>query len=173
MLLSIPRSKPCNNHRFPCDNFPEIHPSESGLNTSNRCFQITLSPQVHIILREEEKLLQLLEIYMLSEYILYIFGEWDSLYGIFLWYLLYVLQYIFMSLFMFNRMMRLIIQQLLQVFYFTYHYCFHLSSVWLCPSSVHFRSLDNDTFLLAVQLGLIFSHTEKYPDEPPLLNVTR
>ncbi|KAM7255582.1 hypothetical protein ACFE04_008480 [Oxalis oulophora] len=24
----------------------------------------------------------------------------------------------------------------------------------------------------AVQLGLIFSHTEKYPDEPPLLNVT-
>ena len=26
---------------------PEIDPSESGLNTSNRCFQITLSPQVH------------------------------------------------------------------------------------------------------------------------------
>lgn len=29
---------------------PEIDPSESGLNTSNRCFQITLSPQVHILL---------------------------------------------------------------------------------------------------------------------------
>lgn len=29
---------------------PEIHSSESGLNTSNRCFQITLSPQVHILL---------------------------------------------------------------------------------------------------------------------------
>ncbi|KAJ0579312.1 putative RWD domain-containing protein [Helianthus annuus] len=28
------------------DEFQEIHPSESGLNTSNRCFQITLSPQV-------------------------------------------------------------------------------------------------------------------------------
>lgn len=27
------------------DEFEEIHPSESGLNTSNRCFQITLSPQ--------------------------------------------------------------------------------------------------------------------------------
>ncbi|KAD4585180.1 hypothetical protein E3N88_22781 [Mikania micrantha] len=27
------------------DEFQEIHPSESGLNTSNRCFQITLSPQ--------------------------------------------------------------------------------------------------------------------------------
>lgn len=27
---------------------PEIHSSESGLNTSKRCFQITLSPQVHI-----------------------------------------------------------------------------------------------------------------------------
>lgn len=24
----------------------EIHSSESGLNTSNRCFQITISPQV-------------------------------------------------------------------------------------------------------------------------------
>lgn len=29
-----------------------------------------------------------------------------------------------------------------------------------------------DSFSLPVQLGLIFSHTEKYPDEPPLLNVT-
>lgn len=86
MLLSIPCSKPCNNHRFPCDNFPEIHPSESGLNTSNRCFQITLSPQVHIILREEEKLLQLLEIYMLSEYILYIF--WGMRFS--LWHLLMI-----------------------------------------------------------------------------------
>nr|CAN84041.1 hypothetical protein VITISV_024171 [Vitis vinifera] len=27
------------------DDFKEIDPSESGLNTSNRCFQITLSPQ--------------------------------------------------------------------------------------------------------------------------------
>lgn len=27
------------------DDFQEIHPSESGLNTSNRCFQITISPQ--------------------------------------------------------------------------------------------------------------------------------
>ncbi|XP_052183330.1 uncharacterized protein LOC127795590 isoform X2 [Diospyros lotus] len=27
------------------DDFKEIHSSESGLNTSNRCFQITLSPQ--------------------------------------------------------------------------------------------------------------------------------
>lgn len=26
---------------------------------------------------------------------------------------------------------------------------------------------------IAVQLGLLFSHTEKYPDEPPLLNVKR
>lgn len=26
---------------------------------------------------------------------------------------------------------------------------------------------------VSVQLGLIFSHTEKYPDEPPLLNVRR
>lgn len=60
------------------DEFKEIHPSESGLNTSNRCFQITLSPQ------DDE--------------------------------------------------------------------------------------VDNST--TPVQLGLIFSHTEKYPDEPPLLNVT-
>lgn len=28
----------------------EIHSSESGLATSNRCFQITLSPQVHLII---------------------------------------------------------------------------------------------------------------------------
>lgn len=27
------------------DEFKEIHSSESGLNTSNRCFQITISPQ--------------------------------------------------------------------------------------------------------------------------------
>ncbi|KAI3684208.1 hypothetical protein L6452_33429 [Arctium lappa] len=27
------------------DEFEEIHPSESGLNTSNKCYQITLSPQ--------------------------------------------------------------------------------------------------------------------------------
>lgn len=26
---------------------------------------------------------------------------------------------------------------------------------------------------VSVELGLIFSHTEKYPDEPPLLNVKR
>lgn len=26
---------------------------------------------------------------------------------------------------------------------------------------------------VSVQLGLIFSHTERYPDEPPLLNVRR
>lgn len=30
------------------DVFTEIHSSESGLNTSNRCFQITVTPQVHI-----------------------------------------------------------------------------------------------------------------------------
>lgn len=60
------------------DDFKEIHSSESGLNTSNRCFQITLSPQ------DDEA--------------------------------------------------------------------------------------DDSTNLL-VQLGLIFSHTENYPDEPPLLNV--
>ncbi|XVF26916.1 hypothetical protein REPUB_Repub14bG0061500 [Reevesia pubescens] len=60
------------------DEFKEIHSGESGLGTSNRCFQITLSPQ------------------------------------------------------------------------------------------------DDDTdqsTTMPVQLGLIFSHTEKYPDEPPLLNV--
>ncbi|KAK9069723.1 hypothetical protein SSX86_010117 [Deinandra increscens subsp. villosa] len=57
---------------------PEIHPSESGLNTSNRCFQITLSPQ------DEET---------------------------------------------------------------------------------------DESSTTPVQLGLIFSHTEKYPDEIPLLNV--
>ncbi|XP_073292093.1 uncharacterized protein [Primulina huaijiensis] len=60
------------------DDFKEIHSSESGLNTSNRCFQITLSPQ------DDEA--------------------------------------------------------------------------------------DDSTNPL-VQLGLIFSHTENYPDEPPLLNV--
>ncbi|XP_047334542.1 RWD domain-containing protein 1 [Impatiens glandulifera] len=60
------------------DEFKEIHPSESGLNTSNRCFQITLSPQ-----------------------------EDDA---------------------------------------------------------------DAST-AMPVRLALIFSHTEKYPDEPPLLNV--
>jgi hypothetical protein len=27
------------------DEFKEIHSSESGLNTSNRCFQITVTPQ--------------------------------------------------------------------------------------------------------------------------------
>ncbi|KAL3511712.1 hypothetical protein ACH5RR_024429 [Cinchona calisaya] len=59
------------------DEFKEIHSSESGLNTSNRCFQITLSPQ------DEEA----------------------------------------------------------------------------------------DESSPSVRLGLIFSHTEKYPDEPPLLNV--
>ncbi|CAI0392030.1 unnamed protein product [Linum tenue] len=61
------------------DEFKEIHSSESGLNTSSRCFQITITPQSFSI-----KLPQ----------------------------------------------------------------------------------------LFAVQLGLIFAHTEKYPDEPPLLNVT-
>ncbi|KAI3512562.1 hypothetical protein L2E82_27690 [Cichorium intybus] len=60
------------------DEFQEIHPSESGLNTSNRCFQITLSPQ------DDE---------------------------------------------------------------------------------------NDESFTTPVQLGLIFSHTEKYPDEIPLLNV--
>lgn len=33
-------------------------------------------------------------------------------------------------------------------------------------------SLTGEIFV-AVQLGLIFSHTENYPDEPPLLNVRR
>ncbi|KAJ9559553.1 hypothetical protein OSB04_004713 [Centaurea solstitialis] len=61
------------------DEFEEIHPSESGLNTSKRCFQITLSPQ-----QDDE----------IDEY-----------------------------------------------------------------------------STTPVQLGLIFSHTEKYPDEVPLLNV--
>lgn len=61
------------------DEFKELHPSESGLNTSGRCFQITLSPQ------EDE---------------------------------------------------------------------------------------EDESTTMPVQLGLIFSHTEKYPDEPPLLNVT-
>lgn len=28
-------------------------------------------------------------------------------------------------------------------------------------------------FFVAAQLALIFAHTEKYPDEPPLLNVNR
>ncbi|KAF5751836.1 RWD domain-containing protein 1 [Tripterygium wilfordii] len=60
------------------DDFKEIHSGESGLNTSNRCFQITLSPQD------------------------------DEL---------------------------------------------------------------DESSTTPVQLGLIFSHTEKYPDEPPLLNV--
>ncbi|KAL1810572.1 uncharacterized protein LOC108193845 [Daucus carota subsp. sativus] len=60
------------------DEFKEIHPSESGLNTSSRCFQITISP-------EED-------------------------------------------------------------------------------------DFDN-SMTTPVQLGLIFSHTEKYPDDPPLLNV--
>ncbi|KAK6125132.1 hypothetical protein DH2020_041145 [Rehmannia glutinosa] len=60
------------------DDFKEIHSSESGLNTSNRCFQITLSPQ--------------------------------ELIGPF-------------------------------------------------------------KFFFAVQLALIFSHTENYPDEPPLLSL--
>ncbi|XP_048329321.1 uncharacterized protein LOC107403957 [Ziziphus jujuba] len=61
------------------DEFKEIHSGESGLNTSNRCFQITLSPQ------DDEA--------------------------------------------------------------------------------------DYESTTLPVQLGLIFAHTEKYPDEPPLLNV--
>lgn len=60
------------------DEFKEIHSSESGLNTSNRCFQITLSPQ-----------------------------DDDAV----------------------------------------------------------------EATTTPVQLALIFSHTEKYPDEPPLLNV--
>ncbi|XP_038898320.1 RWD domain-containing protein 1 isoform X1 [Benincasa hispida] len=60
------------------DEFKEIHSSESGLNTSGRCFQITLSPQ------DDEA---------------------------------------------------------------------------------------DESTNMPVQLGLIFSHTEKYPDEPPLLNV--
>lgn len=60
------------------DEFKEIHSSESGLNTSNRCFQITISPQ-----EEDEEFTQ-----------------------------------------------------------------------------------------SSVRLALIFSHTEKYPDEPPLLNVS-
>ncbi|XP_057514500.1 uncharacterized protein LOC130796202 isoform X2 [Actinidia eriantha] len=60
------------------DEFKEIHSSESGLNTSNRCFQITLSPQ-----------------------------DDDA----------------------------------------------------------------DDSTATSVLLALIFSHTEKYPDEPPLLNV--
>ncbi|KAI4331265.1 hypothetical protein MLD38_029466 [Melastoma candidum] len=68
------------------DEFKEIHSSESGLDTSNKCYQITVSPQ---------------------------FGfPWS------------------------NRMRRLI-----------------------------------EATTMPVQLALIFSHTEKYPDEPPLLNV--
>lgn len=38
---------------------PEIHSSESGLNTSNRCFQITISPQVNLfshVLELEDRL---------------------------------------------------------------------------------------------------------------------
>ncbi|TXG46404.1 hypothetical protein EZV62_028094 [Acer yangbiense] len=61
------------------DEFKEIHSGESGLNTSSRCFQITLSPQ------DDEA---------------------------------------------------------------------------------------DESTTLPVELGLIFAHTEKYPDEPPLLNVT-
>ncbi|XP_057976924.1 uncharacterized protein LOC131164029 isoform X4 [Malania oleifera] len=60
------------------DDFKEIHSGESGLNTSNRCFQVTLSPQ------DDEA---------------------------------------------------------------------------------------DESVTTPVQLALIFSHTEKYPDEPPLLNV--
>ncbi|CAK7356818.1 unnamed protein product [Dovyalis caffra] len=60
------------------DEFKEIHSSESGLNTSNRCFEITISPQ-----------------------------DDDA----------------------------------------------------------------DESTVLPVQLGLVFSHAEKYPDEPPLLNV--
>ncbi|KAF7134464.1 hypothetical protein RHSIM_Rhsim08G0231100 [Rhododendron simsii] len=70
------------------DDFKEIHSSESGLNTSNRCFQITLSPQG----------------------------------------------------------------------YSPYH------------SFLQDDDADEST-APAVCLALIFSHTEKYPDEPPLLNV--
>ncbi|KAG5537840.1 hypothetical protein RHGRI_025067 [Rhododendron griersonianum] len=69
---------------------PEIHSSESGLNTSNRCFQITLSPQGYSPYR----------------------------------------------------------------------------------SFLQDDDADEST-APAVCLALIFSHTEKYPDEPPLLNVKR
>nr|GMC78154.1 RWD domain-containing protein 1 isoform X1 [Ipomoea batatas] len=33
------------------DDFKEIHPGESGLSTSSRCFQIAISPQVYILFK--------------------------------------------------------------------------------------------------------------------------
>ncbi|KVH92984.1 RWD domain-containing protein, partial [Cynara cardunculus var. scolymus] len=86
------------------DEFEEIHPSESGLNTSNRCFQIKLSLQ-------------------------------------------------------------------------TSSYEHHAQADPLtkqAQQSSHKRFfLDDETDESSspVQLGLIFSHTEKYPDEIPLLNL--
>lgn len=40
--------KPCNIIDSSEFLVPEIHSSESGLNTSNRCFEITICPQVNI-----------------------------------------------------------------------------------------------------------------------------
>ncbi|WMV22408.1 hypothetical protein MTR67_015793 [Solanum verrucosum] len=80
------------------DEFKEIHSSESGLNTSNRCFQITISPQ-----EEDEE--------------------------------------------------------------FTQSSGFAIFTV-ISSAALFF------TYVSSIRLALIFSHTEKYPDEPPLLNVS-
>ncbi|XP_033146890.1 RWD domain-containing protein 1 isoform X1 [Brassica rapa] len=82
--------------------FKEIHSSESGLNTSNPCFQITVTPQDDDL--EESSIPP--GYYSLRIYI-----------------------------------------------------------------SACFLSLGALKFVFAVQLGLVFSHTENYPDEVPLLDV--
>ncbi|GAY38612.1 hypothetical protein CUMW_037970 [Citrus unshiu] len=79
------------------DEFKEIHSGESGLNTSNQCFQVTLSPQDD---EADESTMPPVQDFIFIMDI----------------------------------------------------------SLWL-------------KLLFAVELALIFSHTEKYPDEPPLLNV--
>ncbi|XP_048594436.1 RWD domain-containing protein 1 isoform X1 [Brassica napus] len=93
------------------DDFKEIHSSESGLNTSNRCFQITVTPQDDDL--EESSSIPP--------------GYYYS----------------------FKNKIPLL---------------YHMLLLW-------FFSVLDLLICLAVQLGLVFSHTENYPDEAPLLDV--
>ncbi|OIW04941.1 hypothetical protein TanjilG_15686 [Lupinus angustifolius] len=91
------------------DEFKEIHSGETGLSTSNRCFQITISQSLDFLL------------------------------------------------FFFRR------------YGFTLDACLVAFSIYkLQMHNVRQKWL---IFVIAAQLALFFSHTERYPDEPPLLNV--
>lgn len=62
------------------DSYSEIHPSESGLNTSNRCYQITLSPEVCISTQETGIALMTIEYMLNSVFVIFWGNEFLSLF---------------------------------------------------------------------------------------------